>query len=84
MFKCDMCGACCRNIGGIDLYKDLDNGFGICKYLIGNKCLIYEIRPLFCRVDESYELFFKGFVDKVTFYNQNYIICKKLKEKEGL
>lgn len=82
MFKCDMCGECCRNISGIEIYKDLDNGFGVCKYLVGDRCSIYENRPLLCRVDDSYESFFKSFMDKETYYMQNYIICEKLKKRK--
>ncbi len=79
-FKCNQCGECCRNIGGVELYKDLDNGNGVCKYLVGNLCSIYNERPILCRVDESYELFFKH-IDKEDYYNANYAVCKLLKEK---
>ena len=81
MFKCDMCGECCRHIGGNDIYKYLDNGFGVCKYLVGNKCSIYEQRPLICRVDESYEVFFKNVMSKEIYYEQNYQACEKLKKE---
>jgi len=59
MFACDCCGCCCRNLKKSELYADLDRGDGACKYLVGNLCSIYEKRPLFCRVDECYELFLK-------------------------
>ena len=47
MFKCDCCGNCCKNIAKSELYSDLDRGDGVCKYLIGNICSIYNERPLF-------------------------------------
>lgn len=53
MYKCDMCGCCCRHIGNSEIYKNLDNGHGVCKYLVGNLCSIYNKRPLLCRIDET-------------------------------
>ncbi len=53
---------------------------GVCKYLIGNICSIYNERPLFCRVDECFELFFKEYMSIDEYYKLNYKECKKLKE----
>lgn len=80
MFKCDMCGECCRNIGVSLLYKELDDGNGVCKYLNGNLCSIYYNRPLLCRVDESYNAFFKNYISKEEYYRLNYELCDKLKK----
>lgn len=80
MFKCDMCGKCCRNLRLSPLYSDLDNGKGICKHLNGNLCSIYESRPLLCRIDESYEAFFKDVISREEYYRLNYEACDKLKE----
>ncbi len=80
MFPCDQCGECCRNLHLSELYKDLDNGKGVCKYLSGNLCGIYETRPLLCRIDESYEKFFSHIMTREEFYNANIEICKKLKK----
>ena len=50
-FKCDKCGACCRqlNLFG-EMYKWLDNGDGICYYLnrSSNVCTIYSHLPIIC------------------------------------
>lgn len=83
MFECDACGECCRNLNKSDLYKDLDRGDGVCKYLKGNLCSIYDERPLLCRVDESFELYFKNTMSKEDFYNLNYKACRFLKENAG-
>lgn len=83
MFKCTMCGNCCRNIGNNPLYAKLDNGSGVCRYLKGNLCEIYENRPLICRVDEGYEKFFSGLMSKEEYYKLNYEACEKLKSKTG-
>lgn len=64
MFNCDMCGECCRNLDKSELYKELDRGDGVCIYLEGNLCGIYESRPLICRVDEAYDAFFSGVMTK--------------------
>ncbi|HHL2033966.1 TPA: YkgJ family cysteine cluster protein [Clostridium perfringens] len=79
MFKCDKCGECCRNLNKSHIYDELHNGNGICKYLKGNLCSIYEERPLLCRIDESYEIFFKETMTKSAYYNINYNFCNKLK-----
>lgn len=62
MFLCDMCGECCRNLNKSPIYDDLHDGDGVCRYLKGNLCTIYENRPLLCRVDESYSVFFKDLI----------------------
>lgn len=79
MFVCDQCGECCRNLDKSPLYAELDRGDGVCKYLAGNLCGIYEKRPLICRVDSCYEEFFKQEMTKEEFYSLNYQVCKRLK-----
>lgn len=81
MFVCDKCGACCRNLNRSPLYAELDKGNGVCRHLVGNLCSIYEDRPLLCRVDESYEAFFKDYMTREEFYRMNYACCKMLKEE---
>lgn len=80
MYKCDKCGACCRNLTLSPLYKDLDRGDGVCKYLNGNLCSIYKMRPLLCRIDDSYEAFFKNLMSKEEYYKLNHTVCDKLKK----
>ena len=82
MFKCDVCGCCCRNLKNSELYAELDRGDGVCKYLSGNLCSVYENRPLLCRVDESYDLLFSSLMTREEFYKLNEKGCKKLKELE--
>lgn len=81
MFKCDMCGECCRHLNLSELYKYLDRGDGVCRFLMGNKCSIYNSRPLLCRVDESYEKIFNKIMSKEAYYTENYKMCKKLNKK---
>lgn len=82
MFPCDCCGCCCKNIGGSPIYKGLDRGDGICKYLSGNLCMIYENRPVLCRVDDCYELYFYKSMRREEYYKLNMEVCKMLKERE--
>ena len=78
---CDCCGCCCRNLDKSNLYKELDRGDGTCIYLKGNLCTIYEKRPLLCRVDECYQLYFKELMSIEQYYKLNKIECEKLKEE---
>lgn len=82
MYPCEHCGTCCRNLKKSDIYADLDRGDGICRYLVGNDCSIYESRPLLCRIDESYDMFFSENMSKETYYELNKKACKMLKDKE--
>lgn len=88
MFKCSKCGACCQMISKNDIYKELDRGDGLCKYYSESKkeCMIYDDRPLICRVDDYYQANFALQIDIDTYYKLNYESCEKcrklLKEEE--
>lgn len=79
MFECDKCGACCRNLDKSFLYDDLNRGDGVCRFLDGNLCTIYENRPYMCRVDDCYEKYFKDLMTIDLYYALNKKVCKKLK-----
>lgn len=83
MFPCNKCGACCRNLDKSDLYAFLNRGDGICIYLKGNGCSIYDKRPLLCRIDEYYDRYFSKFYTIEEYYELNRKVCKSLQEKEG-
>ena len=80
MFRCDKCGQCCRHLDRSPLYRELHNGDGVCRYLKGNLCSIYENRPLLCRVDDSYQAFFKDKLSYEEYLQLNYESCKILKQ----
>lgn len=82
MFKCDKCGQCCKNLDKSSVYAELHNGDGICKYLDGNLCSIYSTRPILCRVDESYELYFKNIMTRDKYEELNHEVCIILKKIE--
>ena len=77
MFECDSCGLCCMNIYKSEIYSELDRGDGVCKYLSGNLCSIYENRPLLCRIDECYELFFFVTMSLEEYYRLNIEECEE-------
>ncbi len=79
MFKCDMCGECCRNLDKSVIYRDLHDGNGVCRFLDGNICTIYDKRPLICRIDDSFEAFFKEQMSYEEYLRHNYECCKILK-----
>lgn len=79
---CKQCGECCRHVNLSVIYSQLDRGDGTCKYLCGNLCSIYSIRPLLCRIDESYDTFFKDSISKEEYYKLNYEACNKMKNTD--
>ena len=83
MFVCDKCGLCCRALAGIEVFKALDRGDGICKYLNeqSNMCEIYEERPLLCNVDKSYGVFFSKYMTRKEYDTLNTEACQQLKLK---
>ena len=83
MFKCDQCGKCCEKVGKSDIYSFLADASGKCKYLNGNKCSIYDSRPLICRVDEMYEHYYKDSMTRDEFYELNHMLCNVLKNEKG-
>jgi len=80
MFECSKCGECCRNLDKSELYTDLNRGDGVCRYLAGNECSIYENLPILCRIDEGYEVFFREKLSIEEYYRLNYEACEKLKD----
>lgn len=82
MFKCDKCGACCRNLDKSPIYDGMHSGNGICHYLSGNECSIYESRPLICRIDDSYRVFFSKEMTYDDYLQLNYKCCEILKNKK--
>lgn len=82
-FKCNRCGACCKNISYVEEASFLDRGDGVCKYYSDDKkmCTIYDFRPEICRVDKVY----KRFKDKMTwdqYVDLSYESCEQLRDFE--
>ena len=81
---CDKCGICCKNLKLSDVYINLHNGDGICRYLDleTNLCTIYENRPILCNLIESYNKYFSEIYTEEEFYRSNFEVCEKLKRGE--
>lgn len=79
MFPCEKCGSCCRRIVEAPLARHMAKNNGACKYLneTTNLCTIYPDRPIFCRVDEFYEQYYKNKISCEEFYRLNKEVCKK-------
>ena len=82
MFNCTKCGQCCRNLNFSPLYKHLDRGDGICKYLDNKSslCTIYKNRPIECNIETMYECYFSKNMSKEEYYQLNYAACKKFQK----
>lgn len=79
-FPCDACGLCCRKIGGVPGFEAFDSGDGTCMYLgMDNQCTIYKTRPLQCRINEGYEVFFSSFMSWEEYVLKNISVCETLK-----
>ena len=89
-FPCIQCGLCCMNLHESELYADLDRGDGVCRHYDVQKknCLIYDERPLKCRIDDMYDAYFSRQMTKEEYYKLNREACNALikqnKQKEGL
>ena len=81
-FFCDRCGKCCQHLNRSSLYKDLDDGTGVCVYY--NKeshlCRIYDHRPEKCDVMAMYK-YFSNQLSLTAYLQLNERICRKLKEE---
>ncbi|WP_184302887.1 YkgJ family cysteine cluster protein [Roseateles oligotrophus] len=84
MFPCDGCGLCCRHVDRSDITRHMDRGDGACVYIEGDMvtCKIYDNRPEFCRVDDSYKIF-AGKLSLIEYYKENVAICNALRAEHG-
>ncbi len=83
MFVCNQCGECCKHLAQSEIYRELDRGDGTCIHLVNNKCSIYNERPLVCRIDDSYDAYFKVLMTLEEYYRLNYEACALLKMEEN-
>ena len=85
-FECKKCGACCRSLAGFEGFEELDRGDGVCVNFDEktNLCLIYDKRPLLCRVDKIYDEMFADRMTYEDYLNLNYDSCKVLRQARGI
>lgn len=78
-FFCNHCGECCRHIDKVPELKKYDLGNGICKFLKGSLCSIYDQRPDICNVDKMYDKLFSKCMSREEYYLLNHQGCADLK-----
>jgi Fe-S-cluster containining protein len=80
-----MCGECCRRIGCVNLLPEFQGENGSCIHLgADNRCDIYAERPLLCRVDEIYEVFFASEMTLEVFYEENKKCCAAFRKNMNI
>lgn len=79
-FECSQCGECCKLLKKYPPMADYDRGDGVCKYLLDNKCSIYNQRPNICRGEYVYHTYFEG-MDVDEYYGMLYRYCNLIKER---
>lgn len=84
-FECKKCGLCCRSLNRSELYKDLDDGTGTCRYFDKdtNLCKIYYNRPEKCNVEAMYK-YFRNVMSYEEYINANMESCNQLRKEWGL
>jgi Fe-S-cluster containining protein len=70
-FPCVQCGLCCHKIHSSPALDGCDCGGGVCRYLSGSLCAIYENHPLICNVEEMYNVHFKADMTEYQFVKLN-------------
>ena len=86
MFPCTICGECCKHVSLAKETQWLDRGDGACLYLDikANRCIIYNERPLVCRVDGMFDSQYKETMTRTEFYTLNAECCNIMQNKAGL
>jgi Fe-S-cluster containining protein len=74
-FPCIHCGLCCRTLKNVPEAAHLHNGNGVCTYLEGNLCTIYETRPLICNIEAMYVAYFRKAMTWTEFISMNIRSC---------
>ena len=81
-FHCDKCGLCCRLLKNVPQLAAFDRGDGVCKFLQGNLCSIYENRPDICNVEKMYPVF-ASVMSRQEYEEAMVASCAKIKEMFG-
>jgi Fe-S-cluster containining protein len=82
-FPCIQCGLCCRALPDASFAAEYNRGDGVCKYLDGNLCAIYEKRPSICNVEAMYQKYFESIMTEEEFVAMNLRACLKIAKKRN-
>lgn len=84
-FPCTRCGLCCQRISGVDDLKAFDRGNGVCRhYDTDEGCLIYDSRPLACRIIEGFERYASNQLSIEQYLRSNADVCNRLQDEAGM
>ncbi|GMO32935.1 MAG: hypothetical protein Ta2F_08900 [Termitinemataceae bacterium] len=76
-FICTKCGECCRHIETlIEIWPCQKNG--VCQYLQGDLCSIYETRPDLCDFKRAYK-HLKNYMSEAEYKERTIKFCEELK-----
>jgi len=79
-FNCERCGECCRHIEQfIEVLPHQHNG--ICEYLHGDLCSIYENRPDLCDFKRAYK-YLKNYLTESEYIENVIHFCEHLKSEK--
>ena len=81
-FPCTSCGLCCKNLGNNSEASKLNRGDGTCRYFDDgtNLCMIYEHRPIVCRVEDYYSKYLSETYKWDDFVALNLKVCDTLQK----
>ena len=84
-FPCTSCGLCCKNLGLSSEASKLNRGDGTCLHFDDNTnlCLIYEDRPLVCRVEDYYTKYLSETFKWDDFVALNLKVCETLQKNSS-
>ena len=84
-FPCTSCGLCCKNLGLSSEASKLNRGDGTCLHFDDNTnlCLIYEDRPLVCRVEDYYAKYLSETFEWNDFVALNLEVCETLQKNRS-
>jgi Fe-S-cluster containining protein len=82
-FVCSKCGECCRHIEAFTEVWPYQRG-GICDFLEGDICAVYDKRPDFCDYKRAYN-YFKDYLPVAEYKELVIFFCEKFKNlKNGV
>jgi Fe-S-cluster containining protein len=77
-FICKKCGECCRHIEAfIAIIPHQDNG--ICGFLQGDLCAIYENRPDLCDYKRAYK-YVEDYLTEIEYMEKIVYFCEKFRQ----
>jgi Fe-S-cluster containining protein len=81
IFVCTKCGECCRHIEVfIEAWPYQYNG--ICNFLKGDICTIYNNRPYFCDYKRTYN-YFKDYLSETEYRERVIFFCEKFRQMKN-